>query len=486
MKTLKYILAVAASLAVLPLSAKDYYASTFGIKSNGTTMNTTSIQKAIDFISEEGGGKLIFKVGRYLTGTIELKDNVTIELSEGAVLVGSTNPYDYRQARSEMGLIIAYQAKNCGIIGRGVIDGQGRELANNFLGQIANGIIKDPLGLGRPARRAHLLYLREVKGLTIKDVNIRNSSCWTVYLDQCEDTMVDGISLTSRAFWNNDGVDIVDCKNFTIQNCFIDSSDDGICLKSHDSKSCCDNILVQNNVVTSSASGIKFGTFGKGGFKNVTLLNNTIYDTFRSALTIQAVDGGMAENIVCDGLKSLNTANPIYIVVGERHGVGSYAKNITIKNVYAELSTTKPDYGLDYEGPTLEDEPRNVCPCAIVGLPGNNVTDVTIENVEIKFPGGADPNYACVKTTELNKVPEMPKAYPEFSQFKELPAWGFFIRHAENVVFKNVSLSAAAKDYRPCVVCDDVKNADFSGLKATAPALKAKVYANKKSTGIKK
>ncbi|MBP9997984.1 MAG: glycoside hydrolase, partial [Bacteroidales bacterium] len=148
MKTLKYILAVAASLAVLPLSAKDYYASTFGIKSNGTTMNTTSIQKAIDFISEEGGGKLIFKVGRYLTGTIELKDNVTIELSEGAVLVGSTNPYDYRQARSEMGLIIAYQAKNCGIIGRGVIDGQGRELANNFLGQIANGIIKDPLGLG--------------------------------------------------------------------------------------------------------------------------------------------------------------------------------------------------------------------------------------------------------------------------------------------------------------------------------------------------
>ena len=78
MKTLRYILAVAASLAVLPLSAKDYYASTFGIKSNGTTMNTTSIQKAIDFISEEGGGKLIFKVGRYLTGSIELKDNVTI------------------------------------------------------------------------------------------------------------------------------------------------------------------------------------------------------------------------------------------------------------------------------------------------------------------------------------------------------------------------------------------------------------------------
>ncbi|MCQ5300121.1 glycoside hydrolase family 28 protein, partial [Blautia wexlerae] len=58
-------------------------------------MNTRSIQKAIDFISESGGGRLVFTVGRYLTGSIHLKSNVTIHLGEGAVLVGSTNPYDY-------------------------------------------------------------------------------------------------------------------------------------------------------------------------------------------------------------------------------------------------------------------------------------------------------------------------------------------------------------------------------------------------------
>ncbi len=77
------------------ISAKDYNASLFGIKSNGTTLNTTSIQKGIDFIHENGGGRLVFYVGRYLTGTIYLKSNVTIQLEEGAILVGSLNPLDY-------------------------------------------------------------------------------------------------------------------------------------------------------------------------------------------------------------------------------------------------------------------------------------------------------------------------------------------------------------------------------------------------------
>lgn len=487
MKGLRYIIAVAAlSLVATSLSAKDYYASMFGIKSNGTTMNTRSIQKAIDFISEEGGGRLCFKVGRYLTGTIYLKDNVTIDLGEGAILLGSTNPFDYDHIPScQPSLVYAVGAKNIGITGLGVIEGQGRELANNTLAMCANGIIKDDLKLGRAAYRPHLIYFRECENVVVKGINLRNSACWTSTYDQCTNVMLDKITVDSRAYWNNDGIDIVDCVNLTVQNCFVSASDDGICLKSHSSKHCCQNVTVQNNVITSSASGIKFGTFGKGGFKDVKVLNNTVYDTFRSAIAIEAVDGGMAENILVDGLKSLNTANPIFVIVGERHGVGSYAKNITIKNVYAEVPSEKPDRGYSYEGPTLEDEPRNPSPCSIVGLPGNDVENVVLENVEIKFPGGGDASYVHVYTNEIANVPEMPKAYPEFSQFKELPAWGFYIRHANGVVFKNVKLSAEAKDYRPAVVLDDVKNSDFSGLKATAPKLKSRLYSYK-STGIKK
>ena len=485
---MKKILVSLLCLAVaVSASAKDYYASMFGIKSNGTTLNTTSIQKAIDFISAEGGGTLIFKVGRYLTGTIELKDNVTIELGEGAVLVGSTNPYDYYKKGDAFALVISNGAENIAIKGLGVIDGQGRELANNFLGQIAVGFIKDIFKLGRPNDRPHLLYLCKSKNVTLQGINLRNSSCWTCTTDRVENLLIDGVTLDSRAFWNNDGFDIVDCTHAIVQNCFVNATDDGICLKSHHKDVCNDDVIVRHNTITSSASGIKFGTFGVGGFRNIQILDNVVYDTFRSAITIQSVDGGFAENIVVDGLKAYNTANAIYLNVGQRRGdKPSRMENITIRNLYAEIPVDKPDYGLEYEGPTLEDQPRNVLPCGIVGLEGQPIRNVTIENVEIRFPGGGDPSFAKVGTNELDKVPEMPKAYPEFSQYKELPAWGFYIRHAEGVHFKNVVLTAAAADYRPAIVLDDVQGASFSYVKATAPRLKAKYFIARNCGDIKR
>ena len=471
----------------LSASAKDYYASMFGIKSNGTTLNTTAIQKAVDFISGEGGGKLIFKVGRYLTGTIELKDNVTIELGEGAVLVGSTNPYDYYRKGDAFGMVISNGAENIGIVGLGVLDGQGREVANNFLGQIALGFIQDPFKLGRPANRPHLVYLCQSKNVTLKGINLRNSACWTCTTDRIENLLIDGVTLESRAFWNNDGFDIVDCTHAVIQNCFVNASDDGICLKSHHKDVCNDDVIVRHNTITSSASGIKFGTFGVGGFRNIQILDNVVYDTFRSAITIQSVDGGFAENILGDGLKSYKTANAIYLNVGQRRGEKpSRMENITIRNVYAEIPVDKPDYGVDYEGPTLEDQPRNVLPCGIVGLAEQPVCNVTIENVEIHFPGGGDPSFAKVGTYELEKVPEMPTAYPEFSQYKELPAWGFYVRHAKGVHFHNVTLTAAEKDYRPAIVLDDVQGASFSAVKATAPKLRTKIFVARNCGDIKK
>lgn len=483
----KIIITLLCVIAAAPAFAKDYYASAFGIKSNGTTLNTTSIQKAIDFISEEGGGKLIFKVGRYLTGTIELKDNVTIELGEGAVLVGSTNPYDYRKSDEAFGLVIANGAKNIAITGLGVIDGQGRETANNFLGQIACGFIKDPLALGRPANRPHLLYLLKCKDVTLQGINLRSSACWTCTTDRVENLHIQKVTLDSRAFWNNDGFDIVDCKDAVIEDCFVNSSDDGICLKSHHADVCNDNVIVRNNVITSSASAIKFGTFGVGGFRNIQVLNNTVYDTFRSAIAIESVDGGFCENVLVDGLKSYNTANPIFLTVGQRRGKNlSSMENITIKNVYAEVSVTKPDYGLDYEGPSMEDEPRNFSPCSIVGLEGQMVKNVTIENVEIKFPGGGDPAYAKVGVKELNKVPELPAAYPEFSVWKELPAWAFYLRHVEGVTFNNVKVTAAAADYRPAIVLDDVNGGSFKAVKAVSPKSKGTIYQAKNCKNIKK
>lgn len=483
----KSLFIVLCMIAALPLWAKDYPASLFGIKSNGTTMNTRSIQKAIDYIHENGGGRLVFKVGRYLTGTIHLKSNVTIDLGEGAVLVGSTNPYDYDYVKGWYSLIFAHDQENIAITGKGVIDGRGRDLANNFLTQAANGIIKDDLKLGRVFNRPKLIYFRSCKNVEVKGIMVKNPGFWTQTYDQCENLLIDGITVNSRAYWNNDGMDIVDCNGAIIQNCFVDATDDGICLKSHDAKSICQNVIVRNNVVTSSASGIKFGTASVGGFKNIQILNNTVYDTFRSAITIQAVDGGWVENVVIDSLRSINTGNPIYLVIGERReGRRGHMENIRISNMYAEVPATKPDLGYEYEGPTAEQNPRNISPCGIVGLADNKILNVTVENTEIHFPGGGNPYYAKVGLDELDKVPEMPKSYPEFSQFKELPAWAFYIRHVDGIQFKNVKLFADEKDYRPAIVLDDVHNGSFKKVSAKVPGKKHTIYVRDNSSKIKK
>ncbi|MEO5984347.1 MAG: glycoside hydrolase, partial [Ferruginibacter sp.] len=94
--------------------AKDYPASLFGIYSDGTTLNTRSIQFGIDYIHQQGGGRLVFDVGRFLSGSIHLKSNVTLHLVEGAVLLGVVNPLDYDR-KGFTALVFAHDQQNIAI-----------------------------------------------------------------------------------------------------------------------------------------------------------------------------------------------------------------------------------------------------------------------------------------------------------------------------------------------------------------------------------
>ncbi len=488
MNKLKIIVLLLALTTVCRVSAKEYNASLFGIRSNGSTLNTTAIQKAVDFIHEQGGGTLVFYVGRYLTGNIQLKSNVTIELKEGAILVGSTNIYDYNINTPYSSLVFAYQAENIEIKGKGVIDGQGRSVVYNLLDQVHKGLLSDELKLDRPGKyRPRAIYFRECKNVAISGINIRNAAEWVQVYDQCENLVIDGITVDSKAFWNNDGLDIVDCKEVKVLNSFIDASDDAICFKSHDATKICENVEVRNCVARSSANGIKFGTVTSGGYKNFKIVNNKVYDTFRSAITIATPDGGTVDNILVDSLYAYNTGNAIYLRIGSRRNKNRTGtmNNITIRNMVAEIPATKPDAGYEYEGP-IEDLPRNISPSSIVGLPGQDITNVTLQNIHLIYPGGSNPNYAYRGTNpnELDSIPEMPSAYPEFSQFKELPAWGFYIRHAKNITFENITLTAKEKEYRPAIVLDDVKGASFSRMKYEEPDKEKKQLYIHKSSGI--
>ena len=110
--------------------------------------------------------------------------------------------------------------------------------------------------------------------------------------------------------------------------------------------------------------------------------------------------------------------------------------NISISNVYATVPATKADAGYSYEGP-VEDLATEYISCLHCWMPKMlKLPTSRLKNIEIHYPGGGDPNYAKVGLDELDKVPEIPAKYPEFSMFKELPAWGFYIRHAEEISFR--------------------------------------------------
>lgn len=461
---------------------RKYLVTEFGAISDGETLNTKEIQSLIDKVNKKGGGTIVFPAGKFLSGSLVLKSNVNIHLDEGAILLGSTNPVDYSQVEmpgrpespkkddnSQIAFLVAFRADNFTISGKGKIDGQGRALALNIDSLHHAGVIIDPKYNYRRMRpnetaRPKLVRLSMCNNVTISELQLRNGSCWGLSFELCRNLILDGLQLVNRAYWNNDGIDITDCRNVQITNCNINSADDGICLKSYYPAYCNDSIYIANCTVRSSASAIKFGTASYGGFKNVKIENIKIYDTFRSAIAIESVDGGAIENIEVSNIIAENTGNAIFIRLGHRDGENpGLIKNIHIHDLKIQVPFGRPDINYDMRGPAVNFF-HNPIPSSITGIPEFCVEDVLIENVEITYPGRASKGMAYVPLSRLNQVPENVKAYPEFSMFGELPAWGFYVRHIKGITFKNVKINLDNKDYRPAMVFDQVDDIEIINI----------------------
>lgn len=461
--------------------AKNYQALSFGAKNDGVTLNTNIIQAAIDYITESGGGRLIFDSGIYITGTIYLKSNVTLYLKKHAELRSSGNPFDFEKDKRVgwTSMIFAIKQDNISIAGEGTVNGRGYTTASNLVTYIHKGLVRDPLKLDRPqeVNRPTNIYFSECNHVNITGITLKDPASWNQVYNQCRDVNVIGIRVDSKSYWNNDGIDIVDCDGVVIKNSYFDAADDVLCFKSFDPAKICQNVTVDSCTVRSSANGVKFGSTNKGGFRNFKITNLKMFDTYRSAIALEAVDGGIIDNILIDDIKAYHIGNAIFLRLGDRRSddrVPSFT-NVTISNLYAEISSSKPDSGYPYEGP-VEDLPRNISPSSITGLPEWRINKVTLNHIEIVYPGGANPYYAKrgASKVELENIAEMPYAYPEFSQFKELPAWGFYVRHADYIIFNDVVLKARMHDYRPAIVFDDAKAVELKDVDISEPDAKNK------------
>lgn len=445
---------------------------------DGKTLNTEALQKCIDEVSEhKDGGRVYVGAGKWLTGLVQIKSNVELYLDPEATILGSTNPYDYDGGSKELGargdedvhqgLFVSDSAQHIRICGYGTIDAQGLDLALaiDSLHHIGERI--DPsynYRRMRPNTRPKLFFLANSDDIYINGITIKNSSGWGLSVHCSTNLLIDSITVYNRGYWNNDGIDINDCQHVIVRKCDINSADDGVCLKSDNPESCCDDVLIEDCKIASSASAIKFGTASYGGFKNVTIRRIQVYDTFRSAIALESVDGGVLENILVDSINAVNTGNAIFVRLGARHNVRpGVCRNITIRNVKAQIPFGRPDENYDIRGPEVNYF-HNPWPSSIAGIPGRYIENITLENIDIQYPGRATKAMAYVGLYRVKEVNEAEAEYPEFSMFGELPSWAFYVRHVKGISFKNVNVTLADKDFRPAFVLDDVIDVKFENI----------------------
>lgn len=447
----------------------------FGALGDGVKLDTASIQQSIDKAHAAKGGKVWVPAGVYLIGSIELKSNVELHLTKDATLLGVTDVYQYqRSARGWLSLIVADHGKNIAITGTGSIDGQGRETALAIDHLHHSG--KRPMHnynqrRMRPneAERPELIDFVACTLVRIYDVNMYDAASWVQTYEDCEDVYIDNIKVVSDAYWNNDGIDIENCRGVNITHSFVNSADDAICIKSSKGGSHNNDIYVGHCITRSSSNGIKFGTSSKGGFKNVVVEDIQVFDTYRSAVCVGCVDGGFLHNVSIRDIYADNTANAFVIRLGHRNingEVGSL-KNVEIKNLTAHIPFGRTDSDYELRGPALNTF-FNPIPASITGLPGHLVENIHLENIQISYPGNANTGLAFIPLDQLFQVPEQPTEYPEYTMFAELPSWGLYVRHAKGITLKNVKLSVRQSDFRPAYVFDDVEKLECNELDVTS------------------
>ncbi len=431
----------------------------YGATGDGTNLDTVAIQKAVNAAAAAGGGTVVFPTGRYLSGSIYLKSHVKLRLDKGATLLGSPYQAEYRKL-NYYALLLANEQEDIEICGTGVIDGQGKLLDANTRHIMPQ---RNP-PFADESQRPFIINFRNCRNVTVRDITLKESSCWVQLYRDCDHLTIENITVRTSATITNDGIDLDGCSHAVVRNCDIDSEDDGICLKSTDRA--CDDILVENCRVRSSCNAVKFGTASVGGFKNITIRNLEIYDTYISAIALECVDGGTLENVNISKIKITDTANPLFIRLGHRNTKGAVGtvSGVTISDLTAEIPD-RPFSEMTKRPSDWKCGSTKLVTASITGLPAHPVKGVTLKNITFLYGGiGDKPSPRHRQWNNLKAIPECADVYPESTKFGVLPAWGLYCRHAEGIILDNVTLRVKAKDYRPALVCDDVKNLRLDGV----------------------
>jgi hypothetical protein len=431
----------------------------FSVKSYGATGDksqkaTSFIQKAIDACATAGGGTVYFPAGEYLSGQINLKSNVTIELEAGAVLYASQDAKDFtitenyiadNQAKTPNKTYLIYgdNLKNITIKGKGTIDGQARHTWEDL--RSVDGFIQQETEIARKSgiemKRAYvqepkvrLVYLNNITNLHVENITLQHSPDWTLHIGGSSHVVIRGIkvfsSLTHGA--NADGIDIDGGKNIHISDCTVETGDDAICLKTtyNEGKPVpLENVTVTNCTLTATSCALKLGTESYADFKNI-LFNNCVITNSNRGIGIFVRDGANVSNVIFSNLtiecnrKHFNwwgDGEMMRFVVLKRNAeslVGSI-KNVTVTNVIAKVQGTS----------------------LIAGFEGKALENITLENIQLAMEAEQTADKRATDAIKIEKVNglDVKNVTVQWDTQKVEPKWGASISLTD---VKDVLMSA--------------------------------------------
>jgi polygalacturonase len=318
---------------------------------------------------------------------------------------------------------------------------------NGYSNAMAQAPSTDDLRIGNKA-----VCLKLCRNVLIRDITIAHGGHFAILATGCDNLAVDHVTIDT----DRDGMDIDCCRDTIISNCRVNSpNDDGICPKSTyalGEARVTENLCIVNCQVSGFKEGtlldgtmkpgprhngrIKFGTESSGGFRNCTVSNCTFRHCL--GLALEEVDGGIMEDISVDNITMVDVPDyAIYIATGKRNRTpnlttNSRARNISISNVIA-------------------DGVGKMSGIQIMGLPGQPVEGVRLQNIRLISDGGGTAQDAARNPGELGA------GYPEPAKLGTLPAYGVFARHVRGLDLADINVSATAPDARPAATFSDVQ-----------------------------
>jgi hypothetical protein len=460
----------------------------YGASKDGSSASTPAINAAIDACFTNGGGTVVVPPGKYISGTIFLKDNVELYLDSGAILYASSNREDFPElplATNAMvkdprggALIYAQGAENISITGHGMIDGRGGWSKQNQ---------RDKEGKLKP-RVKNILFV-SCRNVNVSGIDLKNSQFWNQHYLDCEDVMVRNIRVFNHCAGNNDGIDIDGCRQFVLSDSIIDSDDDGIVMKSTGAVPC-EDIAINNCIVSSHANAIKCGTESVGGFRNIAIANCVIKpsrvkdmrfikgvpDDGITGISLEVVDGGSMDGVTINNIVIQGTQCPLYVRLGNR--ARKYREDIPVPPI-GTMSNIQINDVLAYDT-------GNYC-ASITGIPGGKIENIYLNNIHFSNKGGLETSNAYDPSAlpesgarhdmgggppadryiaSYTQVKEDEHGYPQPTVWKNLPSYGLFVRHVKNIFINNLTLSSAGNEPRVPVIAVDVDDLHLKELKA--------------------